>query len=220
MSRPAGRYMLFRAASGKRDSDVSWLVAGGIFLVALGVGYVVLSSEIGHPAAARRIFGRVLILLAVVFLALALFLTLPASAKGETWLALLGRSPAHRATPTRRLPRERSCAWCVRPQFCRLLSHPRVLQARGQGTRNPRLLRARNLGADRLLSVGRKERRNAHRLGQSATLPLVPRYELAHSPSPQGPGASHPRPAPLRSHHHARNKEISRYLRYRAPAPI
>lgn len=89
MSRPAGRYMLFRAASGKRDSDVSWLVAGGIFLVALGVGYVVLSSEIGHPAAARRFFGRVLILLAVVFLALALFLTLPASAKGETWLALL-----------------------------------------------------------------------------------------------------------------------------------
>ncbi len=81
--------MLFRAASGKRNLGVSSLLAVGIFLVALGVGYAVLSSEIGHQAAARRFFGRVLILLAVVFLASAVFLTLPASRKSETWLAFL-----------------------------------------------------------------------------------------------------------------------------------
>ena len=68
---------------------MSWIVGVGIFLVALGVGYAVLSFEIGHQAAARRFFGRVIIVLAVVFVGFALFLTLPGSTKGETWSALL-----------------------------------------------------------------------------------------------------------------------------------
>jgi Ca2+/Na+ antiporter len=81
--------MLIGATFGKMNLDVSWLVAVGVFLVALAVGYTVLSSEIGHQAAARRFFGRVLVLLAVVLLGFAVFLTFPASAKGETWSTLL-----------------------------------------------------------------------------------------------------------------------------------
>ena len=81
--------MLIGAAFGKMNLDVSWLVVVAVFLVALGVGYAVLSSEVGHQAAARRFFGRVLVLLAVVFLGFAVFSAFPASAKGETWSTLL-----------------------------------------------------------------------------------------------------------------------------------
>lgn len=204
---------------------MSWLVAVGVFLVALAVGYTVLSSEIGHQAAARSFFSRVLVLLAVVFLGFTVFSAFPASAKGETcstlllllsavcWGSLLYRLQRKRQAGNLlldlgRLPRQRLfilggglIAWAglldiARP---RAADYPvkgpvfglfalgfaaYFLIAGGQGKRNRRFLRSRNLGADRLLSVGRGERPDAHRLGQSAAFALVPRHGLAHSPSP------------------------------------
>jgi len=67
---------------------VSWLVFLGI-LVALGVGYGLLSFEIGPRAAARRFSLRVFLVVAFVLFAFEFFRALPAAEKAGTWSALL-----------------------------------------------------------------------------------------------------------------------------------